>query len=206
MHIPDGFLSPAVSGVTYGLSSLAVGWSLRRLKGELEERMVPLMGVMAAFVFSAQMLNFPIAGGTSGHLLGAALLAILLGPWAGMLAMTAVLVVQALVFQDGGVTALGANVLNMGVMGVLSAYGLYKAFGRLSGAFSAFLAGWSSVFLAAVLCAFELSLSGTSPLVVTLPAMAGIHALIGGVEGLITMAAVAFIRAIRPDLLAVRKV
>lgn len=206
MHIPDGFLSPGVCGVTYGLSAVAVGWSLRRLRGELGERMVPLMGVMAAFVFSAQMLNFPIAGGTSGHLLGAALLAILLGPWAGLLAMAAVLVVQALVFQDGGVTALGANVLNMAVAGVFSAYCLYRVFGRFSRVFSAFLAGWVSVVFAAVLCSLELSLSRTSPLAVTLPAMAGIHALIGVIEGLITVAAVAFIRSVRPDLVAVKRV
>lgn len=206
MHIPDGFLNPAVSGVSYGLSALAVGWSIRRLRRELEERMVPLMGVMAAFVFSAQMLNFPIAGGTSGHLLGAGLLAILLGPWAGVLAMTAVLVVQALVFQDGGITALGANVLNMAVAGVFSAYLLYRVFGRFSQALSAFLAGWTSVVFAAVLCSFELALSGTSPLGVTLPAMAGIHALIGAVEGLITMAAIAFVKVVRPDLFAMHRV
>lgn len=206
MHIPDGFLNPGVCGVTYGLSAVAVGLSLRRLRGELEERIVPLMGVMAAFVFSAQMLNFPIAGGTSGHFLGAALLAILLGPWAGILAMTAVLVVQALVFQDGGITALGANVLNMAVVGVLSAYGLYMVFRRLLRPLAAFLAGWASVILAAIFCSFELSISGTSPLVVTLPAMAGVHALIGTIEGLITMTAVAFVRAVRPDLIAMRKV
>src|SRR3954452_24610691 len=119
MHIPDGFLSTDVALACALPAALAVGAGLRRASADLDERRVPLLGVTAAFVFAAQMLNFPVAGGTSGHFLGAALAAILLGPWLACVVMSVVLVVQSFVFADGGVTALGANVLNMGVIGAL---------------------------------------------------------------------------------------
>src|SRR5690349_21906998 len=119
MHIPDGFLSPEVAAVTGVAAAGAVTHGVRRANATLDERRVPLLGVTAAFVFAAQMLNFPVAGGTSGHFLGAALAAILLGPWLACLVMTVVLAGQAFFFADGGITALGANVLNMGVLGAL---------------------------------------------------------------------------------------
>ena len=124
MHIPDGFLAPEVAAACAVPAAGAVGYGLRRASRELDERRVPLLGVTAAFVFAAQMLNFPVAGGTSGHFLGAALAAILLGPWLAGLVLAVVLAVQSFVFADGGITALGANVLNMGVIGALVVGGL----------------------------------------------------------------------------------
>jgi cobalt/nickel transport system permease protein len=209
MHIPDGFISVGTAVATYAGSAGAIAYSVRRSNQELHERQVPLMGVMAAFIFAAQMINFRVAAGTSGHLFGGALVAILLGPWAGTLVLTAVLAVQALVFQDGGLLALGANVFNMAVVGVWSAYGLYALLGRLMpgrrGAMvSGFLAAWASVVIAALLAALELALSGTSPLGVVAPAMGLIHMLIGVGEGLITVAVLAFVAATRKDLLTLR--
>ena len=119
MHIPDGFVNIPVAAATYVASGGSLAYAVRRTNEELGEKQVPLMGVMGAFIFAAQMLNFPVAGGTSGHLIGGALAAILLGPWAGMLIMASVLIVQALIFQDGGLVALGANVFNMGVVACL---------------------------------------------------------------------------------------
>ena len=124
MHIPDGFLTPEVALACAVPAAVCVGVGLRRANVDLDERRVPLLGVTAAFVFAAQMLNFPVAGGTSGHFLGAALAAILLGPWLACLVMAVVLGVQAFVFADGGITALGANILNMGVIGALLVGGL----------------------------------------------------------------------------------
>src|SRR5215207_4834972 len=127
MHIPDGFLTTEVALVCAVPAAACVGVGLRRANVELDERRVPLLGVTAAFIFAAQMLNFPVAGGTSGHFLGAALAALLLGPWLACVVMAVVLGVQAFVFADGGVTALGANVLNMGVVGALLVGGLMVA-------------------------------------------------------------------------------
>lgn len=207
MHIPDGFLSIGTIAVTGAVSAATVGYSLRAVGRKLKERQVPLMGVLAAFIFAAQMLNFPIAGGTSGHLIGAALAAILLGPWAAVLIMTCVLIMQAFVFQDGGLLALGANVLNMGIIASFASYYLFRAVTLILGSnrrgllVGGFIAAWSSVFLASIACAIELAVSGTSPLQVALPAMAGIHALIGIGEGLATVAVLSFVLATRADLL-----
>jgi cobalt/nickel transport system permease protein len=166
------------------------------------------MGVMGAFIFAAQMMNFPVAGGTSGHLLGGALAAILLGPWAAILVMTAVVGLQALLFQDGGLAALGANVFNMGVLTAFVGYGVYVLLRPLERAWApgrvvaAFAAAWVSVEVAAIATSFQLAISDTSPLDVALPAMVGVHALIGIGEGLITAAALSFLLAARPDLVS----
>lgn len=205
MHIPDGFLSVPVWAAAGAVSAAAVAVSSGRLGKTIEEKQVPLMGVAGAFIFAAQMVNFPIASGTSGHLGGGVLAALLLGPWAGTLVMTAVLVVQALLFQDGGITALGANVLNMGVLGCLLGFVVYRLLRRLltgtRGALTgAFLTAWLMVVLSASLAALEIALSGTIPLRLVLPAMAGVHALIGIGEGLITTAALAFLLRVRQDL------
>ncbi len=207
LHIPDGFVSGPVAGVGFALSGVAIAVAVRATNRSLGERTVPLMGVMAAFIFAAQMMNFPVAGGTSGHLLGGALAAILLGPWAAIIVMTSVVGLQALLFQDGGLAALGNNVFNMAIITAFVGYGVYWAFAqfahigpwvRLAGAFAA---AWLSVQLAALATTSELVLSDTSPLSVALPAMMGVHALIGIGEGLITVAAVAFVLATRRDLL-----
>jgi cobalt/nickel transport system permease protein len=206
MHIPDGFLSIVVAVTAWMLSLLVVGYALKRVSADLGERQVPLMGVLAAAVFAGQMLNFSVTGGTSGHLIGASLVTALLGPWAGVLVMTCVVSIQALIFQDGGLLTLGANLLNMAVISVAVAYFTYRSLRRLAGdkpwglVVAGFGAGWLSVFITSLACALELALSGTSPANVAVPAMAGIHALIGIGEGLITAGALAFLRTARPEL------
>ena len=206
MHVPDGFLSTIVSIVFWLISVVAVAYALRRTGKELSERQVPLMGVLAAAIFAGQMLNFSVTGGTSGHLLGAAIATILLGPWPAVIVLTTVVSIQALVFQDGGLLALGANLFNMAIVGVSVSYFVYTSLRRLgrqrpwSMFVGGFAAAWSSIFLASLACALELALSGTSPANIAIPAMGGIHALIGIGEGLITLGALSFLYASRRDL------
>jgi cobalt/nickel transport system permease protein len=165
------------------------------------------MGVLAAFIFAAQMLNFTVAGGTSGHLIGGALAAVLLGPWAGILTMTTVVAIQALLFQDGGLLVMGANITNIAILSTLVGYGIYRGIKLVAGErrwglfVGGFAASWASVVTSAVATAIQVAFSGTSPLGVALPAMAGVHALIGVGEGLITAGALAFIATARRDLL-----
>ncbi len=212
MHIPDGFLNIATVATTYAVSAGGVGNAVRIANKKLGEKQVPLMGVLAAFIFAAQMLNFPIAGGTSGHLIGAALAAILLGPWASVLIMSCVLIAQCLIFQDGGLLALGANIFNMGIVGSFSGYYIYRFVtlvlgnGRRCKLVGSFAGAWVSVFLASIACAIELAVSGTSPMGVVLPAMAGLHALIGIGEGLITGAVLSLVLATRADLLQLQRI
>lgn len=212
MHIPDGFINIATAATTYAVSAGSVSYGLKQATKKLGDKHVPLMGVMGAFIFAAQMLNFPIVGGTSGHLIGAALAAILLGPWAAMVVMACVLIVQSLVFQDGGLVALGANIFNMGIVASFTGYYIYRGInafleenrqGRLV---SGFVGAWASVLLASIVCAIELGVSGTSPLSIALPAMAGVHAFIGIGEGLITAVVLSFVLATRADLLELQKV
>jgi len=209
MHIPDGFLNVAIAVICWVMTVAGLGVALWRSGKTLGPRQVPLMGVLAAFIFAAQMLNFTVAGGTSGHLIGGALAAILLGPWAAVLTMTTVVSIQALVFQDGGLLVMGANILNMAIIAPLVAYGVYRgvmalAGGRRWGLFAGgFAAAWLSVVVAAVATSIQLAFSGTSLLGVALPAMAGVHVLIGIGEGLITVGALAFVTAARRDLLEV---
>nr|MBC7244606.1 energy-coupling factor ABC transporter permease [Chloroflexota bacterium] len=211
MHIPDGFLSTPVALLMWVVAIVGVAYALWRVNRELDERQVPLMGVLAAAIFAGQMLNFSVTGGTSGHLVGAALAAIVLGPWAAILVMTCVVGTQALLFQDGGLLALGANIVNMGLVGVAVGYAIYWTVRRLAGDRSwglfagGFVAGWLSIVIAALLCALQLAISGTSPANVAVPAMGGIHMLIGVGEGLITAGALAFLYAARRDLLLAGK-
>ncbi|NMB60148.1 MAG: cobalamin biosynthesis protein CbiM [Chloroflexi bacterium] len=206
MHIPDGFLSILVSIVMWIVSLVLIGLALKNVKNELGDREVPLMGVLAAAIFAGQMLNFSVTGGTSGHLLGAAIASILIGPWAAVLVMTSVVAVQALFFQDGGILVLGANIFNMAIVGVFVSYAMFnlmqKALKKYSWGFfvSGFIAAWMSIFMASLACALELALSGTSPANIAIPAMGGIHALIGIGEGLITVGALAFLFITRRDL------
>jgi cobalt/nickel transport system permease protein len=208
MHIPDGFLDPGVAAATGVVAGGAVAIGLRRAEATFDERRAPLLGVTAAFVFAAQMLNFPVAGGTSGHFLGAALATALVGPWLACLVLAVVLLVQAFLFADGGVSALGANVLNMGVVGALGAGVVMAAARRVlpptRRAFlaSAGVAAWLAVVAGAAACSFELAMSGTVPLGTVLPAMLGVHVLIGVGEAVITVAAVSAVLAARPDLVA----
>jgi cobalt/nickel transport system permease protein len=206
MHIPDGFLGTDVALACAVPATAAVAYAIKRADVDLDDRRVPLLGVTAAFVFAAQMLNFPVAGGTSGHFLGAALAAVLLGPWMACLVLSVVLAAQAFVFADGGITALGANVLNMGVVGALLVGGLMllarKALPSSRGALLAVSAvgAWLAVMGGATATALELAISGTVPLGTVLPAMLGVHAIIGAGEAVITAAAVSAVLAGRPDL------
>ena len=208
LHIPDGFLSGGVTGVAAVVAFAAVAYGLRRADRDLDEARVPLLGVLAAFIFAAQMLNFPIAGGTSGHFLGATLAAVLLGPWLACLVMAVVLTAQALAFADGGITALGANVLNMGILGALLAgFAVGAALRVLPHTRVAYLGlvgvvAWLAVMVGAAATSIELAVSGTVPLGATLPAMLGVHALIGFGEAAITVGAVSAVLASRPDLIA----
>lgn len=208
MHLPDGFLDWPISLLTWVVAIVLIAVSLNRVQAEYKDRTVPLMGVCAAFIFAAQMINFPIPGGTSGHLLGGTLAGVLLGPWAGALVMTVVFIVQSCLFQDGGLTVLGANIFNMGLIGTFGGYYLYRsmrfALGRnsLRGTLvGVAIAAWVSVVVASALCAVELALSGTVPLLVALTTMASWHILIGVGEALISVTTVSFIWRSRPDLL-----
>ena len=207
MHIPDGFLNLAVSVACWAAAAVGVGVALRRSREALGERQVPLMGVLAAFIFAAQMLNFTVAGGTSGHLIGGTLAAVLLGPWASILTMTTVVGIQALLFQDGGLLVMGANILNMAIVAPFVGYGIYRGVMALARRkrwaipVGGFAGAWASVVTSSVAAAIQLAFSGTSPLAVALPTMAGVHALIGIGEGLITVGALAFIAVTRQDLL-----
>lgn len=207
LHIPDGFLSLPVSLVTWIITIGLIALALNRVQADYKERAVPLMGVCAAFIFAAQMINFPIPGGTSGHLVGGTLAGALLGPWAGTLVVSVVFIVQALLFQDGGLTVLGANIFNMGLIGTFGGYYVYKAIrfalgrnswrGMLVGTA---VAAWLSVVIAAIVTALQLAFSGTVSFAVAMAAMVSWHVLIGIGEALITVIAVSFVWRSRPDL------
>ncbi|MCK4377585.1 MAG: energy-coupling factor ABC transporter permease [Actinomycetia bacterium] len=208
MHIPDGFLDLKTALTTAIASTGGLGYAVKEVRKKLGDKHIPLLGVTSAFIFAAQMLNFPVAGGTSGHFLGGALAAILLGPWASLLIMTVVLVIQCLGFADGGLTALGANVFNMGIIGGVFTYyfifiPLKKALSKTKRGFltASAIAAWASVFIASIICSLELAISGTSPLNLALPAMAGVHALIGIGEAIVTVVVLAIVIQIRPDLI-----
>ena len=211
MHIPDGFLSNPMAISLNVVSAANVLYAARRTKIDLSGRMVPMMGMLAAFVFAAQMLNFPVLGGTSGHLIGGSLLSILLGPLAGSLAMTTVIVAQALFLQDGGLVALGANIFNISIVTCMSGYAIFRLLGRNAGGgkrlfLAGFLAGWFSTVISAAFCALELGLSGAIPLRIGLMTMVGYHAAVGILEGMLTAGVLNFLRKVRPDLLALEGV
>lgn len=208
MHIPDGFLTTPIAIIGWVLALIMIVIAIRQTRNQLGERQIPLMGVLAAFIFAAQAINFPVAAGTSGHLLGGTLAAIVMGPWAATLIMTAVIAIQGLLFQDGGLVVMGWNILNMGIFTAFTGYATYKLVLRLlrerpgSRLVAAFVGAWLSVEAGAIATAFELAASGTSPLGLALPAMAGVHALIGIGEGLITFGALAFLLRTRPEVLS----
>ena len=207
MHIPDGFLDAKTAVAAGALAAAGLGTALRQARLSLSRRRVPLLGLAAAFVFAAQMINFPVAGGTSGHLVGAVLAAVLLGPSAAVIVIATVLIVQCLMFADGGVSALGANILNMGVLagvgGWLVYRGISRTFGGLFGrVLAAAFASWCGTVVAAIACAGELAVSRTVAWSIAMPAMAGVHMLIGVGEGLITALVLVAVARARPELLA----
>ncbi len=212
MHVPDGFVSTGINVATYAISAGVGGVAIAKAKKNLDERKIPLLGITAAFVFAAQMLNFPVAGGTSGHFLGAFLATLLLGPLNGIIVMMIVLLIQCFMFADGGITALGTNIFNMGIAGGLGGYLIYFGIERLLpnkrifSLASVAIGAWFSVVIASSVCSLELALSGTSPFEIVFPAMVGVHSLIGIGEALITTAVVSVVVVARPDLLYVQGV
>ena len=208
MHIPDGFVDIPTSLAFAGLSAAGVALSLKGAKSSLDEKTAPLAGLTATFVFAVQMLNFPVAAGTSGHLLGGALAAVLVGPWAASLALTVVLLMQGLLFADGGLTALGLNIFNMSFLGVWVGYAIFVMVKNIlpknksSVSVAAFLAGLISVPCAAAGFVLQFAIGGTATFSITqvFTAMLGTHILIGIGEGIITALAVGAVMASRSDL------
>ncbi|MEU7066568.1 energy-coupling factor ABC transporter permease [Streptomyces sp. NPDC053429] len=208
MHVPDGFIDAPVSIAAGVAAAGAVAVSLRGARRELEDSAAPLAGLVAAFIFAVQMLNFPVAAGTSGHLLGGALAAILVGPYTGVLCVSVVLLMQGVLFADGGLTALGVNVMNMAVVTVVVAYAVFRALvkvlpkTRRSVTAAAFTGALLSVPGAAVMFTLFYALGGTTdvPLGKVFTAMVGVHVLIGLGEAVITAATVGAVLAVRPDL------
>ncbi len=207
MHVPDGFISVPVALGTGLVSTGAIAISLKYSQFPFSQKTAPIFGFTTALIFAAQMVNFPVTGGTSGHLLGGVLAAIILGsPWLAILSTALVLMIQAVFFADGGITALGANILNISVIGVGVGWGLTQIlrtqFGNSWNRLPLFagIGAGISVVMAAIACSIELALSHTVPLGVVLPAMTGIHILIGIGEGLITAAVIAGLVKFRPDL------
>ncbi|WP_432753176.1 energy-coupling factor ABC transporter permease [Streptomyces sp. JL2001] len=208
MHVPDGFINAPVSVAAGVVAAGAVAVSLRGARRELDERTAPLAGLVAAFIFAVQMLNFPVAAGTSGHLLGGALAAILVGPYTGVLCIAVVLLMQGILFADGGLTALGVNITVMGVVTVVVAYALFRGLvlvlprTRRSAAVASFVAALVSVPAAAGAFTLVYAIGGTTdvPIPQVLTAMIGVHALIGIGEAVITMLTVGAVIAVRPDL------
>ncbi len=204
MHIPDGMLSVPTVAISGAASAGYVALALRRIRAGFDQRRVVLASVTAALVFALQMLNFPVAAGTSGHFAGGAFAAILLGPLTASVVMTAVLAVQAFVFQDGGVLALGANILNLGVIAPLTGWAVWRFVTGVWAAarpLAAFAAAWCSVVVAALAAGAEIWLSGNARLDLILGAMGAWHAVIGVGEGLITAGIVGYVWKVRPDLL-----
>jgi cobalt/nickel transport system permease protein len=205
MHIPDGVLDPEVAVVTGIIGAWGLLFALPRVELRLGERAPLVLGTMSAFVFAAQMVNFPV-GVCSGHLLGGVLASALLGPWAGAVVVAAVLVVQCFLFADGGATALGANFINMGLVGSIGGYAIYRPLARWIGGpkgvlFAAMVAAWFSVLLASGAFAVELAASRRlGDFLSILSWMALVHAAIGLGEALITGLVVRFLLVRRPDL------
>jgi cobalt/nickel transport system permease protein len=207
VHIPDGFINAQTSLAAGAVAAGGVGISLRRAAQTLQERQAPLAGLVAAFIFAVQMLNFPVAAGTSGHLLGGVLAAVLVGPWAGCVCVAVVLVVQSL-FADGGLTALGLNITNMAIVGVFSGWAVFVLLRRALPAtrtsvmVSSGIAAGISVVLAASAFVLEYAVGGTgnAPVGTVLAAMVGVHTLIGIGEGVITALTVGVVLGVRPDL------
>ncbi len=226
MHIPDGFLDPRLSAGLIGAAALALGYSLAKVKeavtalapaevlvgagrgvknviGRMKrvltgdgERLLHKMGMVAALVFAGQMFNFPISQGTSGHLIGGVFAAVILGPFAGALVIAAVLTVQMLFFADGGLLAIGANIINMALFGTIIAYYIYYYLKKAAPEWLAIMAGaWTSVVLAAFVCALELGFSKAVPFETVIPAMVKVHMVIGLAEAFITLALLGLFRA-----------
>ncbi|MEM2102706.1 MAG: energy-coupling factor ABC transporter permease [Candidatus Bathyarchaeia archaeon] len=209
MHIPDGFLTPAIGIIMYVVSAVFLVWSWKKVKENYPRSFVPLIAISSAFIFAAQMLNFPIVYGTSGHLIGGTLLAVLLGPHAAILSMTIVLMIQAIFFADGGIFTFGANVFNMAVIGGLSFY-IVKIISNGAESqkrvwMSVFIASWLSVVLGSLACALQIGISpmfaSAGGILVTVPSMLFWHTIIGIGEAAITTSLISQLQRLQPTVL-----
>ena len=208
MHIPDGFINPVTAVTMFAVSIAFLAWSWKKVKADYPQSFVALLAISSAFVFAAQMINFPIVYGTSGHLVGGTFLAILLGPYGAMLSMTIVLLMQVFFFADGGLIAFGANVFNMAIIGALSFF-IVKLLTRNSKnprrfASSVFIASWFSVVIGSLAAAFEIGFSpafaGVGGITVPIPAMPFWHVIIGLGEGAITTTLVMSLQRLQPAI------
>ena len=208
MHIPDGFIDLKTSAAFSAAAAIAVGGAVKGARNQLSEQSAPLAGLTAVFIFAVQMLNFPVAAGTSGHLLGAALAMVLVGPYAATLALSVVLIIQAFLFADGGLTALGLNIFNMGVLGVWASFGIFLILKKFlpktksSIVVASFIAALLSVPAAAAgfVIQYAIGANATFSVSAVLSAMIGTHVLIGIGEGIITALTVSAVLASRSDL------
>jgi len=203
MHIPDAFI-PIWQGAIYWIIALVfVALALRWARNEMSEEKLPLVAVLAAGIFALQSFNLPVSMGTSGHLVGGALAAIILGsPFAAVFILTLVLIIQGVLFGDGGITTMGANIINMGVIGGFVGFYSFKGLMGITKnmPISVFIAAWLACFIPSLACAVEMFLAGTFPLMEGLAAMGIYHAIIGVIEGIVTVAVIYLITAARPDL------
>jgi cobalt/nickel transport system permease protein len=208
MHIPDGFIDAGTSAGASVVAIAGVAVCLKKAADTMQEKQVAMAGLVSAFIFAVQMLNFPVASGTSGHLLGGLLAAVLVGPWAGALCVSVVLFVQALVFADGGLSALGLNIVNMALVTALGGYALFRVVRwvlprtRGSVVIASGIAGFLSVVLSSIAFTIEYAIGGTggASVATVLGAMVGVHVLIGIGEGFITATTIAVVLAVRPDV------
>jgi cobalt/nickel transport system permease protein len=207
MHIPDGLMYPATAAATGVVGGGAVAYALKKSREELDEKRIPVVGLTAAFIFAAQMVTVPVAGGTSAHLLGGAMAGIMFGPWVGTLVVSVVYLVQAVGFADGGITALGANILCMGVLPAVGGYYFFRALTgllprtRVAYLGSVAVTSWLSIVAASALASVFIAIGGPLPLA-AFPIMIGIHALVGVLEAVISTSVIAAVLSTRPDLLA----
>ena len=204
MHIPDGFIPLGQCAIYYIILIIALYFSIKWAKNNLDEKRIPLMAVLAAGIFAIMSMNMPIPFGTSGHMVGGTLVTLVfMAPEAAVLVFTVVLLIQALFFGDGGITALGANVFNMAIVGGCVGLYSFKALRGLIGKYpSAFVAAWLATLVAAVVAAIEMAIAGTFPLTVGIASMALYHAFIGIIEGVLTVIVLYALEKFRPDLLA----
>jgi len=210
MHIPDGLMLPALLGAGWVIAVVVLAVAVRKTRQLLPDDKIPTMAVLAAGIFVSQMLNFPIAGGTSGHLIGATIATLLVGPWAAVLVMSIVIIIQGLMFGDGGILSLGLNLTNMAIIGVLVSASVLKGMGkiRLRREVPVFSASWLAVFIAAFACALELAISyaasgGAYGIIwtISLPAMLASHALIGIGEAIISVAVISYLSHVAPTMI-----
>ena len=204
MHIPDGFIPLAQCAIYYIIMIVALYFSAKWARANLDEKRIPLLAVLAAGIFAIMSMNMPIPFGTSGHMVGGALVAIVfMAPEAAILVFTAVLLIQALFFGDGGITALGANVLNMAIVGGFVGLYTFKGLKDIIGKYpSIFVAAWLATLVAAVVASIEMAIAGTFPLNIGIASMALYHAFIGVIEGVLTVIVIYALEKFRPDLLA----